>query len=456
MWSLVSLQEICKVLALLLAFAIPGILLSCLLYRQREKIWVMAFFMQAYFLFSRNLFTALRAQVTHLIFFLCSVLIFIGIYILVRRSTTATVQRLQRFLLLVFSVLIGYECLVAPSPPEPFQTTQPLSLAPWQGDHKPNIYLLVFDEYQGNQELQSTFQYNNQGLTDFLQQQGFTVAGSPRSTYNTTFYSLLSMFRMDTLKIEGALPRLTHKGIVKANHTMAVENTVTRYLKQNGYRIDVNSIFNVDEQPASGPSINTVTWTQIQILRTFYGWCFDDLFTHIPSNAIQKKLQSLCARYLTYNKEVEARTLSQIGATQQPRFVYSHFLLPHLPVLLDEQGREFKFSDAIRELNDFQPSILKTYPRQVGYANTVIKRLVQRIAEKDPGGVIIVLSDHGCRNVMGFGAGVFSTQWAMKIPRGKITTPQEDLHMINTFRILFNALAGQQVPMMSPSSKVID
>ncbi|MGB4769860.1 MAG: sulfatase-like hydrolase/transferase [Chitinophagaceae bacterium] len=455
-WNLVSLPEITILTLKLLAFAIPGIVFSALLYRQREKLWLMALFMHIYFLFSRSLFTAFREYITHLIFFICSGIVFIGIYFLLRRSSLAGILRLQRYLLLLFCVLIIYELLIAKQPAEPFQTTTAQRLSAWPGNNKPNIYVLVFDEYQGNHELQSTFNFDNSGLTDFLQQQGFTVAGHPRSTYNTTFYSMLSLFRMDTLDIPGPLPRLTQKGIVKANQTMAFDNTVTTYLKQSGYAIKVNSIFNVDDQPASGPTVTTVTWSQIQILRTFYGWCFDDLLTHIPSNRIQKKLQSLCARYLTYNAEVEERTMAQIGTAQQPSFVYSHFLLPHLPVLLDEQGREFRFSDAIRELNDFQPSILQTYPRQVGYANKVIMRLVQNITAKDPNAIIILLSDHGCRNVMGFDEGVFSTQWAMKIPGKKITVPKENLHMVNTFRILFNELAGQQLPMIPPSSRVID
>jgi hypothetical protein len=83
-------------------------------------------------------------------------------------------------------------------------------------------------------------------------------------------------------------------------------------------------------------------------------------------------------------------------------------------------------------------------------------RLVQSIAEKDPNAITILISDHGCRSVMGFSEGVFSTQWAMKIPGKKIAVPEENLHMINTFRILFNELASQQLPMIPPASRVID
>lgn len=455
MRDLVSMRDIGLVYVEVLAFSIPGCVLSWALYRQRDKAWVMAFFIQVYFLFSRSLFTALQTHITHLLFFLSSALVFIVIYVLIRRSSQAAVLRFQRYLLLLFTVLIMYEWFIAPGAPEAFQTTQAQPLTHWQGDHKPNIYLLVFDEYQGNQELQSTFQFNNSGLTDFLQQQGFTVATSPTSTYNTTFYSLLSLFRMDTLHITEPFPRLSQKAIVKANYRMAVDNSVTHYLKQNGYNITVNSIFNVDGHPASGPTVTTVTWSQIQILRTFYGWCFDDLFTHIPSNDVQKKLQSLCARYLTYNKEIEAKTVHQIRPGQQPVFVYSHFLLPHLPVLLDEQGAEFPFFKAIRELNGFQPAVLQSYPRQVGYTNTIIRGLVNRITDKDPQAVVIILSDHGCRNVMGFKDGVFNIQWAMKIPGKKLTVPQEKLHMVNTFRILFNELAQQQLQLLPRTSRMI-
>ena len=56
---------------------------------------------------------------------------------------------------------------------------------------------------------------------------------------------------------------------------------------------------------------------------------------------------------------------------------------------------------------------------------------------------------------MGFKDGVFNIQWAMKIPGKKLTVPQEKLHMVNTFRILFNELAQQQLQLLPRTSRMI-
>lgn len=456
MAALVPISEILAVLAIILLFSLPGIIIARVLFREREKMWVMAFMFQLYFLFSRAMFTMLRPFLFHWTFFLVSAVAFVLLWLIVKKSSVSALVRFRTYLVLVFLVLTSYEIFSPVEKEEPFHIAPAPAMQAWAGKAKPNIYLLLFDEYQGNTGLDTAFNFQNDAIVEFLEHEGFSIARNSVSAYNTTFYSVLSLFNMDTLAFPGADPLLSNKGIIKANHLLATANPVTQFLRQNGYRIDVNSIFNVDGAAATGPIITTVTWRQIQILRTLYGWCFDVLFNHIPSNRMQKALKSLSARHLLYNQEVEHRTLMPDEHPNQPRFVYSHFMLPHLPILLDEKGQELSFAAADRELHLGLPSLKINYPKQVGYANQVITRVVNHLTATDPNAVLIVLSDHGCRDVMHNSNGVFNIQWAMKIPGKKLNLPDAELHLVNTFRILFNEIGGQRLDSKSITPRIVN
>jgi hypothetical protein len=85
--------------------------------------------------------------------------------------------------------------------------------------------------------------------------------------------------------------------------------------------------------------------------------------------------------------------------------------------------------------------------------NIQIKNIITEALAKDPGCAIVLVSDHGCRSCFKETPEVFNIQWAIKIPGGKTTVPQHQFHLVNTFRILLNEIAGQNLPMIQTVSK---
>lgn len=139
--------------------------------------------------------------------------------------------------------------------------------------------------------------------------------------------------------------------------------------------------------------------------------------------------------------------------SKQPKFVFTHILLPHPPNLIDSNGNSRSFKDAMYEQNLTLPSFIPAYISQVKYANQLIIRSINNILVKDPDCAIVFISDHGCRNCFPKQSEVFNIQWAMKLPGNKPHLIQDGLHLVNTFRIVLNEIAGQNLPMVQTVSK---
>jgi len=101
---------------------------------------------------------------------------------------------------------------------------------------KPDIYLIVLDEYWGNRSLKNYFHYDNNRFTTFLKQKGFFVATDPSSNYACTPVSMASMMSMKYMDwLNG------HKDPDVVDYALGAKiirnNNVVRFLKSEGYEI---------------------------------------------------------------------------------------------------------------------------------------------------------------------------------------------------------------------------
>src|SRR5689334_14822202 len=65
---------------------------------------------------------------------------------------------------------------------------------------KPNIYLIITDEYAGRKELHDIFSFDNSDFETELEKRRFHVVKDPTSNYNFTPYSMASIFDMSYLQ----------------------------------------------------------------------------------------------------------------------------------------------------------------------------------------------------------------------------------------------------------------
>src|SRR6476620_2561830 len=59
--------------------------------------------------------------------------------------------------------------------------------------YKPDVYLIIADEYAGGKELNEIFSFENSRFENSLQQIGFHTITNSKSNYNWTIYSMASM-----------------------------------------------------------------------------------------------------------------------------------------------------------------------------------------------------------------------------------------------------------------------
>ncbi len=163
---------------------------------------------------------------------------FIGLF---RYKTSPT--KLTRFfsgLFLILALFDACEMLwkAPPKQPKPaVAAVQPLAdtLA------KPDVYLILLDEYLGSAGLQEYYHYDNHVFESFLKKKGFHINANPSSNYPATAYSMASMLNMRYLDSTELVPSVgkTYGNMIR----LIDQNAVVEYFKQFNYSIHNYSPF---------------------------------------------------------------------------------------------------------------------------------------------------------------------------------------------------------------------
>jgi DhnA family fructose-bisphosphate aldolase class Ia len=79
--------------------------------------------------------------------------------------------------------------------------------------------------------------------------------------------------------------------------------------------------------------------------------------------------------------------------------------------------------------------------------------LVQRIIKNDPSAVIIFASDHGLRKSNDPYNLHKNCQLAIRLPSRKRINLPEQTNLVNTFRIVLNQIAGQNIKLLDSTTQ---
>lgn len=370
---------------------------------------------------------------------------------MIRRTSIPGLEKFHGFLLLLFSTLMLYETgrLIFIRPSASFKLNRPVQTASWAGECKENIYVFMFDEYQGSDGLRKLTGFHNDRIEGFLRNDGFTVPSRPQSTYRITFYALPSLFAMDTLVFPAGNTGESLRLGIMAHRMLDRSNTFAAYLTANGYRLQNHSMFQLNGTRKLLSLPLGLSWLEIQILKTLPWWVKYDMLHNIPSNRIQKFLGTYDAKFVEYNQTVLEKTMESIrNSPDSPTFMYSHFLLPHNPLVFDSTGKVRSFRNIHSGQHATNEYVKKAYLDQVIYVNRIIESLVRKVDQTDPNASVVILSDHGSRHLADGTPGIFNILWAMRVRGRPVQVSEQDIELVNTFRILLNQVAGQQLPML--------
>ena len=433
-----------------------------LILREKLRAAVISFFLVYGIVYARTIyhyysipFGNYRVSNTH--FFLVAAVVLIGIVIIIYRSAPASLRKFNRFLTILFAVLILFTSgsiiykWLTPSRQLSLQLSNSPDLSQLTPKTKPNIYLLMFDEYQGNDGLKSLYGNNDISPDSMLIRKGFRVMSHPSSNYNYTFYSVPSLLNMSYLDFNDNKLDYDLRRVVKSVHTLTNKSPLLNYFNEEGYDIINHSFFQLGDIPSTYQSLVVPHDGYSAIYsRTIFGWAKEDLLHSIGSNEIQQIIPSYFYQVYQYNNEVISGMDQTINnKTIGTKFVYSHLLIPHPPVLTDSIGNLRKISTAMYEVNRQEPSFKSSYKKYIQYANSILDKMVTGIQANDPTGVIVFTSDHGLRVIPRQEGYIFNNQCAVYIPGSNYAGFYDSVSLVNLMRLVLNNASGLQIPLVA-------
>ena len=306
---------------------------------------------------------------------------------------------------------------------------------------KPDIYLLIFDEYASSASLNRQYHFHNT-VDSILTAQNFHLQAGSRANYNYTPFSMASLLNMEYLSLE-------KKSFTWDNYLSCIprirENKLIAFLEDNGYQFNNLSIFEVNSQ---------APFTQQSLLH---------LKTSVISeNTLLSRLERDCAAvfkktkvfaFLVRHRENYLQSglrimeeLKQIsGSTSNvPRFVYAHLYMPHAPHYCDRSGKPFAA--------DSKLSPQEQYLEYLSYTNTLIDTTVQAIQKNThQKAVIVVLGDHGYRTLSN-NQEQFPNLNAVFYPAGIKSTLYDSITNVNLFRTILNDLFQKNIALLPDST----
>jgi hypothetical protein len=301
---------------------------------------------------------------------------------------------------------------------------------------RPDIHVILLDGYPRADTLERLFDFDNGRFVRGLETLGFEVADASRSNYAYTPLTLASMLHMSHLE---DLDRPESLGGLRA---MINATPVFDELRSRGY--DIVS--------------TAVPWEQVS-LRNADFVCGDsglmsDFELHVTrATLVAEVLTALvpdweAARHRDFvRRELDCIEEAASG-THGPRLTLAHVASPHLPIVFGEDGSPAspelfaEFPDGFAGTRD---EYVAGYVDQLGYVNGRLLDILDRVVQRSPTAVVIVMSDHGSESRFVYDDALrsdvderFGVLFAARTP-GHDSLFDDDVSLVNTFPNLMNA-----------------
>lgn len=313
-----------------------------------------------------------------------------------------------------------------------------------QGE-KPNVYYLLFDEYGGDENLETYFEFDNSEFYGALENRGFTVS---HSTYNT------ESCWTDTL-----VPNLLNMAYVandgmpeKARREYLENPYMVQLLRENGYSVNI---------------INHRAYLRVENAKELTNdQVEDNISEYLLENSIFYKIDYFYNRinhalFEDYRDNYAGPLDNCFAAlkncwqeTDGPTLTISYIQSPHAPFVFNSDG-------SLRDLTKgwyWKDDTL--YPGQLQYVNTLILEAIDNIQKNDPTAVILLMSDHGARvplhMVEQYGGPRFDAEVQTHIMQNAlcaVCVPGKTLDIegktgINAARMVFNSAFDMELEMI--------
>jgi hypothetical protein len=317
---------------------------------------------------------------------------------------------------------------------------------------KPDIYYIILDRHAGDATLQAAFHIQS-SFTTHLRSDGFVVLDHAYANYMRTHLSLASSLNMTYLDdLTDRYGRATNDS--RPVFELLQDHAVGRFLQQAGYRY-------IHTGSAYGPTDRNRI-ADLNPRRTNDSDFSRALFDTTVLPGIVRRLTNN-GRPPTRDRLYETARwqwgeLADVRDMPGPKFVFSHFLLPHPPYIFDTDG------SYVDEATEKARGEAESYRRQLAYTDGQVERFLEPLlrlpdAERP---IIIIQADEGPFPKRYQKEGL-SFDWttstsaeieqkfgildAMLLP-GNGPVPYHALTPVNTFRFVFDRYFGANLPML--------
>jgi hypothetical protein len=315
---------------------------------------------------------------------------------------------------------------------------------------RPDIYLIVADEYAGNTELKEIFQFDNTAFEDSLRNKGFHVIPYGKSNYNYTPFAGASLLHMNYLQLENKERGQTD---LAYSYKIIKENNLLNFLQQQGYQFYNYSVFDFTGQPRRINEGFLPVKTRLITSQTFLSRLEKDLrFNLITRFRSRSELKRLTYGTLHNNNNIYELTWNIAEErTGKPKFVYTHLMMPHYPYYFDKNGKEQPFE----KLTEGNQSNQQAYIEYLQYCNKKFLSLSDHIliSSTEPP-IIVLMGDHGFRH---FKQPVkeeyyFFNHASVHLPSQNYSAFPDSMTSVNLFRIILNTEFQQHLPLLKDST----
>jgi hypothetical protein len=318
------------------------------------------------------------------------------------------------------------------------------------GAVRPDVYVLIPDDYARSDVLRKYFHYDNSGFVRELEKRGFVIARQSRSPYSDSEMNVAAEVNLDYL---ARLPRILGKKSedVRPVRRLIEYNRASRLLGTLGYRyvhLDTDEVTFTAGNPGisrvATPDSFMTLWLQQSLLGKVGGWAgFDEAASN---QRFRDTIRS------------EFAELADVPRQAGPKFVLFHTLMPHDPYIFGPRAENSTFPDHSEEGHTRKIG-MRYYAKQARFVETKLLEAVDAIqgrSKRPP--VIVIEADEGFEasekdwgeatvrdiRVKGFAA--------MYLPGKRTLRPPEKLNTVNTLRFVFNNYFGTRYPLLRNAS----
>jgi hypothetical protein len=323
-----------------------------------------------------------------------------------------------------------------------------------------DVWYIVFDRYAGSDALSQIYGYDNQAFHEELEQRGFVVAEHSTANYLKTAHSLASTLNMDYLDADAlAEAAAAPDDWSPLYRALQGSHAVERFLHDRGYRYLHLGVR------------RGATYTNSEADRVFLDGDQTEFSAVLADTTLLVALENVAADdapggiagLYGHQTLYQFNTLEMLARARgdAPRFIFAHFLLPHPPYVFNADGSWVTPGQAASRTARAQ------YLEQVQFANERVLRLLDAALDRPEAEspIVLIQADEGpfpvqyARDEEGFAwteasddelLEKFSILAAYRIPG---MDPEElgiypSITPVNSFRLIFNAAFGTDLPML--------